>query len=106
MNLAAEMEDKTEKHPVTPSEVLPARELMADLLTLMNRPAEALAAYEADLKSHPNRFNGLYGAGLAAEKAGNFVKASSYYRQLLSFVDNTVDNRNELTAVKQFLKNR
>ena len=57
MTLAADMEDKTEKHPVTPGEVLPARELLADLLMQMNKPGDALEMYEASLKKHPNRFN-------------------------------------------------
>jgi tetratricopeptide (TPR) repeat protein len=71
MNMAADAEDKTFKHPVTPCEVIPARELLGDLLLEMNRPGEALEAYEMDLKRHPNRFNGLYGAGLAAERTKN-----------------------------------
>lgn len=70
MSLAADMEDKTEKHPVTPCEVIPARELQGDLLLEMNRPAEALEAYAADLKKHPGRLNGLNGAKLAAARAG------------------------------------
>jgi tetratricopeptide (TPR) repeat protein len=82
MELAADMEDKTEKHPVTPCEVIPARELQGDLLLQMGKPVEALEAYEADLKKHPGRFNGLHGAGLAAERAGHPERASLYYRQL------------------------
>ena len=66
MGEAAEMEDHTEKHPVTPCEVLPARELLGDLLLEAGRPAEALEAYEADLKGHPNRRNGLLGVRRAA----------------------------------------
>ncbi len=84
MNTAADMEDKTEKHPVTPGEVIPARELLGDMLLQMNNPGKALEAYEANLKKHPNRFNGLYGAGVAAEKTGNKDKAAFYYRKLLT----------------------
>ena len=62
MNLSADMEDKTEKHPVTPGEVLPARELLADMLMQMNDPGKALEMYEASLKKRPNRRNSLYGA--------------------------------------------
>jgi tetratricopeptide (TPR) repeat protein len=57
MSLSADMEDKTEKHPVTPGEILPARELLADMLMQMNKPGEALIMYEASLKKRPNRFN-------------------------------------------------
>jgi hypothetical protein len=49
MNLAADMEDSTEKHPVTPGEVLPARELLGDMLLQTNQNPEALQAYEAVL---------------------------------------------------------
>jgi tetratricopeptide (TPR) repeat protein len=104
MKLAADMEDKTEKHPVTPSEVIPARELLADLLLQMNKPDQALEAYEANLKKHPNRFNGLCGAGLAAEKSGKLEKADAYYQQLMSMVDPANSTRPELTTIEQFLK--
>lgn len=104
MNAAADMEDKTQKHPVTPGEVIPARELLADMLLQMGKPDKALETYEADLKNHPNRFNGLYGAGLAAEKSGDLEKAGGYYRQLLSIVDTVNSARVEISAVKLFLK--
>jgi len=103
MQLAADLEDKTEKHPVSPGEVIPAREFLGDLLLQMNEPEKALQAYEADLKKHPNRFNGLYGAGLAAEKTGNKAKAGQYYQQLLSIADTTGSNRAELAAAKAWL---
>jgi hypothetical protein len=104
MNLAADMEDKTEKHPVTPGEIIPARELLGDMLLQMNKPGKALEAFEADLKKHPNRFNGLYGAGLAAEKSGNQEKADLYYRKLLAIVRPDNAERPELGAIKLFLK--
>lgn len=59
MNAAADLEDHSQKSPVTPGEVIPARELLGDMLLQMNKPAAALTAYEADLKRHPGRFNGL-----------------------------------------------
>jgi tetratricopeptide (TPR) repeat protein len=104
MQLAADMEDKTEKHPVTPGEVLPARELLGDMLLQLNKPVEALEAYEADLKKHPNRFNALYGAGVSAQKSGNTPKNKFYFKQLLNVAGNTNSNRSELTKVKQFIK--
>ncbi len=105
MNFAADMEDKTEKHSVTPGEVIPARELLGDMLLQMNKPEKALAAYEADLIKHPNRFNGLYGAGLAAEKSGDAEKAGIYYRQLLTIASPVNSTRAELREIKLFLKN-
>lgn len=82
MGLAAEMEDKTEKHPVTPGEVLPARELLGDLYMELNQPDKALEAYQADLEKHPNRYNGLNGAALAASKCGQKELADFYAKQL------------------------
>lgn len=105
MRRAAALEDSTEKHPVTPSEVLPARELLGDMLLAMNHPGEALAAYEANLQKHPNRFNGLYGAGLAAERAGNMGKARRYYQQLLSVAAASA-TRPEITEARRFLQSQ
>ena len=66
MRAAADMEDATEKHPVTPGAVIPARELLGEMLLEMNKPSLALEAFELDLKTHPNRRNGLSGAAIAA----------------------------------------
>ncbi len=103
MNQAADMEDQTEKHPVTPSEVIPARELLGDMLLQLHQPRQALEAYVASLRKHPNRFNGLYGAGVAAERAGNRKSAQSYYQQLLKVADAANSDRPELHAAKQYL---
>jgi len=102
MKEAADMEDATEKHPVTPGEIIPARELLGDMYLEIGEPENALESYQADLKRHPNRFNGLYGAGLAAEKSGNIKEAINYYRQLL-FVASESDRR-ELMLAKLFVK--
>lgn len=103
MTQARDMEDKTGKHPVTPGEVVPARQLYADLLLAMDQPAKALLAYEADLEKRPNRFNSVYGAALAAEKAGDRVNAEKYYNQILSIAVKNSD-RQEIVKAKQFLK--
>ena len=104
MKIAAEMEDKTEKSPVTPGEVQPARQLLADMLLEAGKPADALAAYEADLKKHPNRFNSLYGAGIAAERSGNTAKAKLHYGQLLKVANAADPSRTELGIAKNVLK--
>jgi tetratricopeptide (TPR) repeat protein len=96
MQLAADMEDKTGKHPVTPGEVLPARELLGDMLLELNQPAKALEAYEANLKTHPNRFNALYGAGLAAERVGDHQKAKTYFQQLINVAGKGNSKREEI----------
>ena len=79
---AADLDDKTGKHAVTPGAVLPPRELLGDMLLELGRPAEALAAYEKTLKSAPNRFNSLSGAARAAELSGDRSKARAFYAQL------------------------
>jgi tetratricopeptide (TPR) repeat protein len=83
MRRAAEIEATTDKEAVTPGEVLPAGDLLGDLLLETKRPAEALVAYEAVLGASPNRLNSLYGAAIAAERAGDTAKARSYYEHLL-----------------------
>jgi tetratricopeptide (TPR) repeat protein len=104
MQEAADLEDKTEKHPVTPSEVVPAKELLGDLLLQMNEPAKALTVYAANLQKHPNRFNGLYGAAMAAERSGNSEKAKTWYRQLLAVTKKGVSERTELMAAHRLVK--
>ena len=106
MEAAAGLEDHTEKHPVTPGEVLPARELLGDMLLALNKPAEALVAYEACLKSRPHRFNSVYSAALAAEKTGNHKKAGDYYRQLLLVAGSGSSTRTELQQARMFLASR
>ncbi len=100
---AADLEDSVDKHPVTPGSVLPARELLGDMLVLLKKPAEAIEAYEACLKVSPNRFNSLYGAGLAAERAGNLEKAKSYYSKLLQLSANADSDRPRIKQAKLFL---
>ena len=77
MRSAADMEDKSEKHAVTPGRLVPARELLGEMLLEMNRPAEALQAFETSEKHDPNRFRGLYGAAKAAALAGEQAKAKA-----------------------------
>jgi len=100
-----ELEDKTEKSPVTPGEIIPAKESLADMLLLLNKPKEALAAYEANLKTRPNRFNALYGAGLASELCNDLVKANYYYKQLVTIANSPNADRPELKKARLFLKN-
>jgi tetratricopeptide (TPR) repeat protein len=82
MRSAAELEESMDKSPVTPGPILPAREMLAQLLALANRPQEAQTEFEAVLKVAPNRFNALYGAATAAEASGNQEAAQRYFRKL------------------------
>lgn len=104
MNEAANLEDKTAKHPVTPCEVIPARELLGDMLLAMDKPAQALEAYVLDLESHPNRFNGLYGAGLAAKNSGKNNEAIAYFEKLTQLVGKDNEGRREVEEAKSFLE--
>jgi tetratricopeptide (TPR) repeat protein len=80
---------------------LPAREMLADMFLLMDRPDDALAEYEKSLKVDPNRFNGLYGAARAAAVVNQAEKAKTYYGQLLKNCNNgTHSDRPELTQAK------
>lgn len=93
MEEAADMEDATAKHPVTPGEIIPARELLGDLLLEMNMNKKALAAYEMDLSRHPNRFNGLLGAMMAAQRSNEKEKAERFHAALQSMTKNSVVTR-------------
>jgi tetratricopeptide (TPR) repeat protein len=103
MRSAADLEDSTDKHPVTPGAILPARELLGDLLMELRRPVEALKEYEASLQVSPNRFNGLFGAARAAELGGDHKKAREFYLKLAAICENADGNRPELAQAKKFL---
>jgi tetratricopeptide repeat protein len=94
---------REEDEGVTYSRV-PAREMQADMLLELKRPAEALAAYKAALRDSPRRFNALYGAARAAELAGNAGEAREYYTTLVQSCDPGADRpelKQATTAVKQ-----
>jgi tetratricopeptide (TPR) repeat protein len=82
---------------------IPAREMLADMLLDMNRPDQALAEYDVDLKFNPNRFNGLYGAARAAEMAGKSEKSNTYYARLVKICDGSNSARPELSRAKALL---
>jgi tetratricopeptide (TPR) repeat protein len=82
---------------------IPAREMLADMMLDMNRPEQAFAEYEADLKFNPNRFNGLYGAARAAEMAGKNDKSNAYYARLVKVCEGSNSDRPELSRAKALL---
>jgi hypothetical protein len=84
---AAEMEDATEKAAVTPGPIKPARELLGEMLLEMNRPAEALSAFETTLAKEPNRYRALYGAASASAAGNDSKKAASYRAKLLEVAE-------------------
>ena len=101
---AAEMEGTTEKNPVTPGEVLPAAELLGDMLLAAGLYPEAIEAYETALARSPNRFNSLYGAGRAAELAGTPDVAESFYTTLLEVCPEPSGQRPELDHARGVLE--
>ncbi|HYY51241.1 MAG TPA: hypothetical protein VE755_00145, partial [Myxococcales bacterium] len=96
MRSAADLEDSTDKHPVTPGSILPAREQLADLLTELGQPAAALAEYEASLRAAPARFNSYDGAAQAAERAGKKPEAKAYRERLLALCGGSLPVRQKL----------
>jgi tetratricopeptide (TPR) repeat protein len=78
---AADREDGVDKNPVTPGEVIPARELYADMLFETGKHAESLQQYQAVLTGSPNRLNALLGAANAASHTGDSTLAEKYYAQ-------------------------
>jgi hypothetical protein len=103
MRAAAELDDATEKHPVTPGTLLPAREQLGELLLELKQPAAALQEFETSLRSAPNRFNGLYGAARAAKLAADGRKAKTYYMKLMALCRQADSNRPEIEEAKAFL---
>jgi len=98
---AADLEESMDKHPVTPGAVAPAREMLAEMLWLQRQPKQALAEYEAVLKTAPNRFNAVYGAAMAADATGEAALASQYFRKLTEFA--VGDERPELAIAQKKL---
>lgn len=103
MRAAADAEDASDKHPVTPGNISPSRELLGEMLMMLDLPAQAFTEFERSLKRDPNRFRGIYGAARAAEAAGN-IKARDNYTKLLALAANHETERPEIAHAKAFLK--
>jgi tetratricopeptide (TPR) repeat protein len=102
MRQAADIEDRNEKNIVTPGRLLPARELLGDMLVELKRPADALKEYEASQVREPNRYRGIYGAAQAAAQAGNRDKAKQYYTKLVALASSG-EARPETEAARKYL---
>ncbi len=100
MQSAADLDDATEKHPVAPGAVLPAREQLGDLLLELNQPMAALAQYEASLKRAPKRLAGLYGAAHSAKLAGDPAKASRHFAELAEVTKASDGSRAEVKEAR------
>jgi tetratricopeptide (TPR) repeat protein len=102
---AADLEATMDKHPVTPSAVLPARELLADLLLELNQPAAALKEYKEVLRTDPNRFRSLLGEARAAKQSGDAAAAHGSYQKLVALSKPARPERPELAEAKAYLTN-
>ena len=102
MRSAAVVEEKSEKSAVTPGRIVPARELLGEMLLEMKKPAEALKEFEASEKHDPNRFRGIYGAAQAAAESGDNAKAKRYFTRLIDLAGKG-DSRPELDLAKAYL---
>ncbi len=106
MRAAAEMEEASDKHPVTPGNIVPSRELLAEMLMETGQPAQALAEYERSLKRDANRYRSISGAARAAEAAGNTGAARDYYAKLQGLTAKHDTERPELAHARAFLAKR
>ncbi|MGH7497262.1 MAG: hypothetical protein ACREL3_00240, partial [Gemmatimonadales bacterium] len=100
---AADSEEVTDKHPITPAELLPARELEADMLLAAGRYREARDAYRATLARERGRARSTFGAARAAELAGDHSAAAAGYREYLLLMEKADGTREEIATARRFL---
>jgi Tfp pilus assembly protein PilF len=102
---AADLDATMDKHPVTPSSVLPAREVLADLFLELNQPAAALVEYRTMLSTDPNRFHSLLGEARAAKQTGDSATARDAYQKLVALIKPVSPERPELAEARSYLTN-
>jgi tetratricopeptide (TPR) repeat protein len=102
---AADLDATMDKQPATPSSVLPARELLADLFLELNEPAAALVEYRVMLSTDPNRFRSLLGEARAAKQTGDSTTAHDAYRKLMALSKPDGSTRPELAEARSYLTN-
>jgi hypothetical protein len=98
---AADLEGSTDKHAVTPGSIVPARELLGDLLLDLRQAGAALEEYEASLAVAPNRLHGLAGAARAARASGDRDKAQTYSAKLLALASRADADRADVVEVRK-----
>jgi hypothetical protein len=103
MAAAAAAEDKTEKAPVTPGPIVPARELYGAMLLGRGQAKDALAAFEATLKKEPHRLGATLGAAKAAEQLGDAATARQYYAAAVALGETAEPVRPEIAAARAFV---
>jgi len=103
MSDAADAEDRTEKHPVTPGVPKPARELYGEMLLDSGNAKDAVTAFEATLKKEPNRLGAYLGAAKAAAKLGDSAKAREYYGKIVEQAGSEGSSRVEVADARKSL---
>jgi tetratricopeptide (TPR) repeat protein len=103
MRAAADAEDRTEKHPVTPGVPIPARELYGSMLFDRGMSKEALAAFGATLAKEPNRLGALVGAAKAASKLGDKEGGRRYYAKVIAIASEADASRTEVAEARAFM---
>jgi tetratricopeptide (TPR) repeat protein len=100
---AADAEDRTEKHPVTPGPLAPARELYGVMLLEHGNAADALVAFETTMHKEPNRLNATLGAARAAEASGDKAKARQYYAAAAAQASDPGADRPQLIEARAYV---
>ena len=103
MRAAADLEDHSEKHIVTPGRVVPARELLGEMLLEQQQSAAALAEFERSQLREPNRLRGYAGAARAAEAAGDSAKARQQYSRLIELTRGADSPLPEVARAKSYV---
>ncbi len=103
MTESAAVENASDKHAVTPGELLPANELLGDLQLEFGNPAAALDAYQQALAKSPNRFNSLYGAAVAAEQLGERSTAAGYYQTIVEMTAGSTAAWSRILEARSFV---
>jgi hypothetical protein len=103
MSAAADAEDKTEKSPVTPGPLAPARELYGAMLFERGMAKQALAAFQATLKKEPHRLGATLGAAKSAEKTGEIDKARQHYAAAVALTENADPIRADVASARAFM---
>ena len=103
MQKAVDLETNSDKHPVTPGPLVPARELLGEMLLEMNKPAAALSEFSRETATEPNRYRAIANAARAAELSGDMQMARALADQLLQLTAKHDTERPELGQAKVLL---
>jgi tetratricopeptide (TPR) repeat protein len=87
-----------------PYPLIPANELLGELLLTLNRPADATVCFENALRRTPNRPMAVFGLARAAQALGDNEKARQRYQEFLDIWRTADSDRRELVVANAFLR--